>query len=355
MRLFAKFEKELPRVDGKVFAITGTTSGTGFVAARTVAQHGGEVLLLNRPSERATASLAKLEAAVPGGTFTQIDCDLMDFASVRAAATAVAARLGDDGALYCLANNAGIMAVDNKVTKDSYDVQMQTNHLSHFLLTRELFPLLLKGSAKHGDARIVSHSSIARLMTEHQKLEEKYFLQHEDGDGELGGNEEEGLMKGGPWFRYQQTKLANSVFNHALHDKLRASSDEGCKNVLAICCHPGVSKTNLGDHLNAKANFFQKYIMGPLFNTFFSQSSEDGTMGLLKGMMDSKENLESGSLYGPELLMPKKEGQPPAFLKEMKISGPAVKNPVMKFETDQESKDMLWKASEDATGAKFDM
>ena len=119
--------------------------------------------------------------------------------------------------------------------------------------------------------------------------------------------------------------------------------------------HTGVSKTNLGDHLNAKANFFQKYIMGPLFNTFFSQSSEDGTMGLLKGMMDSKENLESGSLYGPELLMPKKEGQPPAFLKEMKISGPAVKNPVMKFETDQEIKDMLWKASEDATGAKFDM
>ena len=27
---FPKFKKGLPRVDGKVFAITGTTSGTGF-------------------------------------------------------------------------------------------------------------------------------------------------------------------------------------------------------------------------------------------------------------------------------------------------------------------------------------
>lgn len=36
------FKKELPRVDGKVFVITGTTSGTGYVAAQTVAEKGGD-------------------------------------------------------------------------------------------------------------------------------------------------------------------------------------------------------------------------------------------------------------------------------------------------------------------------
>lgn len=43
-----------------------------------------------------------------------------------------------------------------------YDVQIQTNHLSHFLLTAELMPLLEKAAARNGDARVVSHSSIAR-------------------------------------------------------------------------------------------------------------------------------------------------------------------------------------------------
>lgn len=56
--------KDLPRVDGKVFVITGTTSGTGFVAAQTVIQLGGEAIVLNRKSERVTNSLAALKEAV---------------------------------------------------------------------------------------------------------------------------------------------------------------------------------------------------------------------------------------------------------------------------------------------------
>lgn len=56
-RLFPSFKEELPKVEGKVFAITGTTSGTGFVAARTAAELGGEVILLNRKSSRAEGSL----------------------------------------------------------------------------------------------------------------------------------------------------------------------------------------------------------------------------------------------------------------------------------------------------------
>ena len=36
--------------------------------------------------------------------------------------------------IYCLCNNAGIMARPDEATVDGYDTQMQTNHLSHFLL-----------------------------------------------------------------------------------------------------------------------------------------------------------------------------------------------------------------------------
>ncbi len=39
-------------MSGKVVAITGTTSGTGFVCARELAKLGATVILLNRASSR---------------------------------------------------------------------------------------------------------------------------------------------------------------------------------------------------------------------------------------------------------------------------------------------------------------
>ena len=50
--LFDTFAKKtLPKATDKVFAITGTTYGTGFIAARTVAENGGTVVLLNRSEQ----------------------------------------------------------------------------------------------------------------------------------------------------------------------------------------------------------------------------------------------------------------------------------------------------------------
>lgn len=233
-RLYNNFKKTLPKLDGKVFAITGTTSGTGFVAARTIGELGGEVLLLNRKSSRSTASLEKLEQAVPNGTFVPIECDLQDFASVQKAAQEIKSKYTQ---LYCLANNAGIMATPDEATNDGYDTQMQTNHLSHFLLTAELYPLLEACASEHGDARLVQHSSLGREETPGKQLEEKYFGKN---GGNLGGNEQI-MMGGGPYHRYFQTKLANSVFMYALDEKLKAKKSK----VRSVCAHPGGSNTNL--------------------------------------------------------------------------------------------------------------
>ena len=134
-------------LSAKVAAITGTTSGTGFVCARELAKLGAKVLLLNRSSERSKRSFAELKAAVPGATFVPISCDLQHFASVRKAAELITK---EHGQLDILCNNAGVMALPDEATKDGYDVQMQTNCLSHFLLTKKLFPLLRKSSEARG-------------------------------------------------------------------------------------------------------------------------------------------------------------------------------------------------------------
>ena len=323
-RWLPKFQKELPRVDGKVFVITGTTSGTGFVAARVTAELGGEVVLVNRPSSRSDDSLRKLKEAAPNGKFVKVDCDLQSFESVRKASKEIKEKYSK---IYCLANNAGIMAAPDKATGDGYDIQMQTNHLSHFLLTKQLFPEIQAASDEYQDARIVNHSSGGRNRTPNGTLEEKYFGKN---GGNLGGDEVKILA--GPCFeRYFQTKLANSVFTYGLAAKLKAKSS----NIRAVAAHPGISTSNLADHLNF--GFFASIFM-PLLATFSWQSSEDGTMGLLYGMIHP--DARSGALYGP---------------KNNKHKGRAVINPPQPYENDPKQIAMLWRLSEEAIGEPFNV
>jgi len=327
MKLFQKFEPGLPDVSNKVFVITGTTSGTGYVAAQTVAEHGGEVVLLNRPSKRVDDSLEKLQSTVPTGKFTCIECDLQDFESVNKACDEIKLKYDK---IYCLSNNAGIMATPDEATKDGYDTQMQTNHLSHFLLTAKLFPLLRNGAKEYGDARVVQHSSMARYMTKNDGLEETYFGAN---GGNLGGDAG-GAMEGPKMHRYAQTKLANAVFSNALDDKIKHQHDEEIGKIRAIAAHPGISRTNLFDCMDFGR--IQSFVMLPILSFFVMQSKEDGTIGLLKGMMDPSG--ESGALYGPT-----------------KCKGMAVVNPPKSCETDEKTKEMLWKMSEKATGFTFDI
>ena len=189
-KIYPLFEADQAAQTGKVFAITGCTTGTGLAAAKLLAKKGASrVFLLNRPSQRAEAALAAVRAvATAGCVVTHVDCDLADFDAVRRAAAQVAAEAKDSG-LDVLANNAGVMALKDVATRDGYDIQMQTNHLSHFLLTRELYPALTKASELRGEARIVNHSSFARNGPPGTKLttENTYEYLGKNG-GSLGGD-----------------------------------------------------------------------------------------------------------------------------------------------------------------------
>eukprot|EP00534_Pseudo-nitzschia_fraudulenta_P002647 CAMPEP_0201122516 /NCGR_PEP_ID=MMETSP0850-20130426/6137_1 /ASSEMBLY_ACC=CAM_ASM_000622 /TAXON_ID=183588 /ORGANISM="Pseudo-nitzschia fraudulenta, Strain WWA7" /LENGTH=348 /DNA_ID=CAMNT_0047389223 /DNA_START=58 /DNA_END=1104 /DNA_ORIENTATION=- len=341
---YSALEKTLPDAKGKVFAITGTTSGTGFVAARTIANHNGTVFLLNRPSKRSEDSLQKLKEAVPNGTFVPIDCDLQDFASCRRACDEIRDNEHASEGLYCLCNNAGIMAVPDTITGDGYDVQMQTNHLSHFLITRELFPLLEKSAnGPCGDARIVQHSSIAREGAAETGLEAP-CLTKQEADGMLGGTKEGGsmTMEGPQFSRYSQTKLANTVFCHALNDKLQASNKT---KILSLSAHPGVSVTNLADHL--MPGWTGKMIMAIFRAMGRFQSAEDGAMGILRCAMAPPDSLKGGTLYGPAGEGMDGDGKA--------MAGDAVALPARPYETDKAAKDLLWELSETAIGAVFEV
>lgn len=273
-------EEHAQDMSGKVVVITGTTSGTGYVCAKEVAKKGATVVLLNRQSERAEKALNQLKADVPGGKFEQITCDLQSFESVR---NAVAAIKGNYEGVDVLVNNAGVMALRDQATPDGYDVQMQTNAISHFLLTKELFPLLSKSE----EGRIVNHSSMARLGP---PLASEYF---EKKGGDLGGDgtEEENFSFQGPrWGRYHQTKLANAAFTYGLKNRLEAAN---ISNVIPLLAHPGLAKTELASTsaavggMDANAEFMN-----------MAQSAEDGATGIIRAAMDPKA--KSGDFYGPD-------------------------------------------------------
>jgi len=272
-------KKHSQDMTGKVMVITGTTSGTGFVCAREVAQKGATVVLLNRESERSKNALQQLQSAVPDGAFDAITCDLQSFKSVQNALNSIKDKYE---VVDVLVNNAGVMALKDEATGDGYDVQMQTNVLSHFLLTKELFPLLQKSK----DGRIVNHSSMARLGP---PLASEYF---EKKGGNLGGDgteEENFSFKGPRWMRYHQTKLANATFTYGLKNKLEAAN---ISNVIALLAHPGLAKTKLqvtsasAGGMDGNADFMN-----------MAQSAEDGATGIIRAAMDSKA--KSGDFYGP--------------------------------------------------------
>ena len=262
-----------------VIAITGTTTGTGYVCAREVAKKGASVILLNRKSDRSEKSLKQLQESVPNGDFTAVECDLQNFKSVKDAVNTIKAKYD---VIDILVNNAGIMALNDAPTQDGYDIQMQTNVLSHFLLTKELFPLLRKSE----EARIINHSSMARLGG---PLVPDYFEQK---GGNLGGDgtEEDNLSFRGPrWERYHQTKLANATFTYGLKNKLASA---GITNVIPLLAHPGLAATNLqvtsaqNGAMDINADFMQR-----------AQSPEDGATGIIRCVMDN--NAKSGDFYGP--------------------------------------------------------
>eukprot|EP00978_Attheya_sp_CCMP212_P032653 scaffold128486_cov32-Attheya_sp.AAC.1 len=223
--------------------------------------------MLNRESERATSAHTAVEqAAKDSGSKTIVEtipCDLQSFESVKAAAATIQSKYKE---IDVLCNNAGVMALDDYAsTIDGYDVQMQTNHLSPFLLTKELFPLLTKAAEVRGQARIVNHSSLARMGG---ILEAKYFGKN---GGNLGGNK--AIMYTGPkWDRYHHSKLANVVFTLALKDKLEAANSK----VIAMVAAPGMSLTNLANSTPETGG-----MGGGKWITRLAQSSKDGTMPLL--------------------------------------------------------------------------
>eukprot|EP00960_Hanusia_phi_P074322 768210-Hanusia_phi.AAC.5 len=121
-RWYPQMMAELPSMSGKVVAITGCTTGTGYVAAKACAQKGATVLMLNRASKRANEALKSIKEEFPSADVVMVECDLQSFKSVRKAAAEIREKYPDGIDVLC--NNAGIMMLDSAKGEDGFDLEV---------------------------------------------------------------------------------------------------------------------------------------------------------------------------------------------------------------------------------------
>ena len=202
---------------GKTAIVTGGYSGIGLETTKALVGAGADVIVPVRNKEKATENLkaAGLEVETP-------QMDLTNLASVQNCAAEIA---GNRDKVHLLINNAGIMACPETRIGADWEAQFATNHIGHFVFTKELAPYL-----KNADgARVVCLSSVA-----HRRSPIRWDDVHFRSDSYE------------KWEAYGQSKTANALFARELN---RRMANDGVK---AFSVHPGGIMTPLQRHLETE-------------------------------------------------------------------------------------------------------
>lgn len=254
-------------LSGKTFVITGTTSGTGFEAAKILLSKNAKVVMLNRNPTKADDTIQTLKQEVGShSNVINITLDLSIQASVKKAAQEVLNTVTKIDALIC---NAAIAQVPkHTLTIDGWESQMGTNYYGNWTLQALLFPLIEKSNG-----RIVTVGSMGYNM----------------GIKTIKFNDLNWDKDYTPNNAYSQSKLAQIMSIYELQDRLK---EAGKTNVKAYACHPGASRTNLINTSGSLLMRFMFFLMKP-----FTQSAEKGAYPQL--MCATEENLDQTGFYGP--------------------------------------------------------
>jgi len=235
--------------------ITGTTSGVGLYATKSLVERGWRVITANRCSVRAEASASAV--GLPTNSPRQlkhIQIDLGDLDSVRNGAKSLLEDL--EKPLDALVCNAAVYLPRLKKplrSPQGYEISMATNHLGHFLLIQLLLENLSKSSRPVWKGRSwgVESSRVVILGTvtaNNKELGGKIPIPAPADLGNLSGFEggfcDPISMASGKRFKpgkaYKDSKLCNMITTQELHRRFNSSP------ILFSSLYPGcVANTRL--------------------------------------------------------------------------------------------------------------
>lgn len=256
-------------LNGKTYLITGTTSGTGFEAAKILLSKEAKVVMLNRNPKKAEYTIETLKQELGNHIdITNICLDLSEQASVKNAAEEVLKTVPQIDVLIC---NAAIAQVPKQnLTVDGWESQMGTNHFGNFTLQALLFPLIEKSKG-----RIVTVGSMGYNLG-------IKTIQFEDLNWDKNYS---------PNDVYSQSKLAQIMCVYELQDRLKKADKTDVK---VYACHPGASRTSL---IKTSGSKLTRFIWEIMKLTPMVQSAEKGAYPQL--MCATEPNLDQNGFYGP--------------------------------------------------------
>lgn len=243
--------QDLPDLTGKVFIVTGATSGLGEGAGRALATAGAHVVLAVRNVAKGHAVAGTIDGSVEVRAL-----DLSSLTSIHAFVDSW------DGDIEVLINNAGIMQVPEGRTADGFELQIGTNHLGHFALTNLMLPnirgrIVTLSSAFHRGAKL----ELDDLNWEHRTYDAAQA--------------------------YKDSKLANLLFARDLQRRLAALGS----SVLSVAAHPGIVRTALFGHIGGFA--------GLGFTIGSNVVGQDVEHGVLPSLFAATQNIPGASFIGP--------------------------------------------------------
>ena len=205
-------------LSGRVFVVTGSSSGLGEESARGLSARGAHIAMASRDAIKNAEAVERIRASVPDADLSVHKLDLADLSSVaRFAETAT----GTLDRIDVLINNAGVMCCGEGRTADGFETQFGTNHLGHFALTLLLMPLLRRAE----NPRVVTLSSGGHRIADVDLVDPNFEKTPYDG-----------------WIAYGRSKSANAHFAAELARRCGHQT-------LSFSVHPGAIVTQLGRHL----------------------------------------------------------------------------------------------------------
>lgn len=221
-------DKELSDQHGKVFIVTGATSGIGELLVDILYSKNAKVYIAARSAEKAekTIQTLKNKHSSSRGELIFLHLDLGDLSTVKASAEEF---LRKENKLNVLWNNAGVMVPpQGSKSKQGYELQLGTNNLAPFLFTKLLTPILTETAKVEpiGSVRVVwVASSAARNFAPRGGVVMSNLDYNKDQSA---------------WHKYGVSKSGN-IFQAAEYDRRIGQNN----NILSVSLDPGNLRTPL--------------------------------------------------------------------------------------------------------------
>jgi len=214
---------------GKTCLITGSSQGIGYETAAGLARLGAHVILVSHNQANIQSAQEKIASESGQGNVHYYVADL----SIQDEVKNLAARIQKDyEVLDVLINNVGGFYPKFQLTADGIEKTFALNHLSYFLFSGTLLPLLQKSAA----GRIVNVSSDAHFQAKGIQFDDIQFKDRYHA-----------------FAAYAHSKLANVLFTYELARRISTTA------VTVNALHPGFVQSELYRHFG---------IMTPLVKFF---------------------------------------------------------------------------------------